>query len=121
MKRRNGPMITLVLCLLAFIWMISVVWHNFIDDGRTPPDSAFPAVPTDAVVKSVQLQCASGGCWREMSLEVDSMHAHQLINEMDLAEERCGFRNVLTLSRICIGADYFAQSEEVRVYMQYDF
>lgn len=121
MNKPNGCLISLVVGLLAFAWVLSVVWHNFLDEGRTPPESAFPAVPPGAVVKSIDVQCGSGGCWRVMDIEADSENVDNLINEMDLTEERCGARNVLTMSRVCAGADYLSQANELQVYMQYDF
>ncbi|MCC3278683.1 hypothetical protein LJ754_05845 [Arthrobacter sp. zg-Y40] len=55
-----------------------------------------------------------------MVIPVDSAAAAtEIINAVDLAEERCGARNILTFSRICTGAHHY--SDEVRVYLGYDY
>ena len=121
MNKSKGCLVTIVIGLLAFAWVMSAVWHNAIDDGRTPPESAFPAVPPNAVIESNEVKCGSGGCWREMVIEADSVSAYEIITKMDLAEERCGSRNILTMSRVCIGADYLTQAKVLQIYMRYDF
>ncbi|WP_181034029.1 hypothetical protein [Arthrobacter sp. GMC3] len=105
--------------LLTFAWVVSA-GLTFIDEGRTPPESAFPTVPGPALVKSVSKQCASGGCWREMAIETGSTaETKELINEMDLSQERCGARNLLTLIRICTGSGF--EGKELGIYLRYDY
>ncbi|GAA5229577.1 hypothetical protein GCM10025779_03900 [Arthrobacter cryoconiti] len=45
--------------------------------------------------------------------------ATELINQMNLSQERCSVRNLLTLSRICTGSRYAAN--ELRVFLRYDY
>ncbi|WP_146238915.1 hypothetical protein [Arthrobacter livingstonensis] len=119
MGKRRRHLLFIAVSLLAFVWVASV-GLTFIDEGKTPPGSAFPGVPGPAVVKGTSQECGSGGCWREMVIEAGSADvANELIDEMDLSQERCSARNLLTLSRICTGSSY--AGDELRVYLRYDY
>ncbi len=104
---------------MAFVWVTSV-GLTFINEGKIPSDTAFPDVPGPAVVKGISMQCGSGGCWREMAIEADStVVANELINEMDLSQERCSARNLLTLTRICTSSSH--AGGQLRVYLRYAY
>lgn len=119
MGKRRRKLLFIAVSLMAFVWVVSVGLTS-INEGKTPSDSAFPGVPRPAVVKGISTQCGSGGCWREMAIEADStMVANELINEMDLSQERCTARNLLTLTRICTGSSY--AGGELRVYLRYAY
>lgn len=119
MGKRRKFLLVIALSLLAFVWVVSV-GLTFIDEGKTPPDSAFPTFPELAVVKHVSKQCGSGGCWSELAIEAVSTDvAKEFINEMDLSQERCGARNLMTLTRTCTGSSF--AGKELRVYLRYEY
>ncbi|MCC9069543.1 hypothetical protein [Arthrobacter cryoconiti] len=119
MRKHLRHLLIIAVSLLAFAWVANV-GLTFIDEGKTPPSSAFPGVPGPAVVKGTSKECGSGGCWREMVIEAGSPQvATELINQMNLSQERCSVRNLLTLSRICTGSRYAAN--ELRVFLRYDY
>lgn len=116
-RRRNLLLITA--SLLALVWVANA-GLAFIDDAKTPPDSAFPGVPGSAVVKGISQECGSGGCWREMVIEAGSTDVvNELIEEMNLSQERCSTRNLLTLTQICTGSSH--TDDELRVYLRYSY
>ncbi len=119
MGKRRKNLLFIAISMLVFVWAVNVGW-TFIDEGKTPPGEAFPDVPGLAAVKGVSKHCGSGGCWREMAIEAGSADvANELINAMDLSQERCSARNLLTLSRICTGSSHVG--EELRVSLRYAY
>ncbi|TQS93600.1 hypothetical protein EU811_04735 [Arthrobacter sp. TS-15] len=86
-----------------FAWVCSILWTG-IDEGAVPPDSAFPSIPGPSQPRAVSTECGSGGCWREMAVEVEAPHtAESLAAEMGLASDRCGAANLWTLRKTCTG------------------
>lgn len=119
MRKRRKFLVMTVASIVAFAWLANVAW-NFIDEGATPPESAFPDVPAGVVVEGISHQCGSGRCWLEMAIEsVSTEAANRVINDMGLSQESCGSRNLLTWQRICAGP--LPGADGVHVYLQYDY
>ncbi|WP_421015438.1 hypothetical protein [Glutamicibacter creatinolyticus] len=126
-KRRDASKRTLYwilrtltgLGVLLLIWVAAVLWVR-LDEAAVPGTSAFPDQPTELVVGEPELQCASGGCWRELEVQAGTAaRARQLATDLGLETEQCGAWNPLIWRRTCIGAHVAGTA--VRIYAQYDY
>lgn len=126
-KRRDASRRTLFwilrtlagLGVLLLIWVAAVLWVR-LDEAAVPSTSAFPDLPAELVVGEPELQCASGGCWRELEVQAGTAaRARQLATDLGLETEQCGAWNPLIWRRTCIGAHVAGTA--VRIYAQYDY
>lgn len=109
-----------VLMVLFVIWVGGLLWGQ-IDEGNVPSDSAFPPVPAPSVAGEITTQCASGGCWREMVVEIDSTtSASAVAAAMGVTSERCEPLNVPTMKKTCVGTASSSTGEELRIYLRSD-
>lgn len=105
--------------VLLLIWVAAVLWVR-LDEAAVPGTSAFPDLPTELVVGEPELQCASGGCWRELEVQAGTAaRAQQLATDLGLETEQCGAWNPLIWRRTCTGAHVAGTA--VRIYAQYDY
>ncbi|TLK56349.1 hypothetical protein [Glutamicibacter sp. V16R2B1] len=105
--------------VLLLIWVAAVLWVR-LDEAAVPGTSAFPDLPTELIVGEPELQCASGGCWRELEVQAGTAaRARQLATDLGLETEQCGAWNPLIWRRTCIGAHVAGTA--VRIYAQYDY
>lgn len=106
-----------VVMVLLVVWVGGLVWGQ-IDEGNVPSDSAFPPVPAPSVVGEITTECASGGCWREMVVEIDpTQTAQSVAATMGVTSDRCGPLNVWTMRKTCLGTTPNSTGEELRIYL----
>jgi hypothetical protein len=104
--------------LAAFVVAGPVLWLE-IDEGAVPAASDAPPVPAGVTIADDEVRCGSGGCWRELTLTgLDGRSRAELEESMDLAQERCGARNLIDRRRLCIGLD--GADDEVVLYLRFD-
>ncbi|WP_244296543.1 hypothetical protein [Paenarthrobacter nitroguajacolicus] len=117
-RQRAVKLSVLTLALVSIAWLGSVLWAA-IDEGAVPPDAAFHAVPPPSQAGPISTGCGSGGCWREMVVDIKPPHtAQSLAAEMGLASERCEPMNLWTLRKTCTGiAD--SGGRGLHIYLQY--
>jgi hypothetical protein len=105
-----GVALLLVATLLhaAFLWA-------FADELPAPPASSLPDVPSSVQVVDEGEQCASGGCWQELSLlPAEGQSTRELAVQLGLDVERCEWVSVWDPRRVCVGS--MAESEILFVY-----
>lgn len=84
---------------LLIVWAGSIFWA-LIGEGDAPADAGFGAVPGPSQVKEISLGCGSGGCWREMVVDVEPPQAAQsLAAEMGIPQEQCEPLDLWTLRK----------------------
>jgi hypothetical protein len=107
----------LSLGMLLVAWIGSVAW-SAIDEGAVPSDSAFQVIPPPSEAGEIYKGCGSGGCWREMVVEIKPPQtALSLAAEMGLASERCEPMNLWTLRKTCTGISN--DREGLKIYLRY--
>lgn len=110
----------IALGVLSVIWAGGLFWGQ-IDEGNVPSDSAFPPVPPPSTMGEVTTACGSGGCWREMVVELKPQQsAGSVAAQMGLTPERCGPLNVWTMRKTCVGRAGGKTGEELRIYLLFD-
>ncbi|MGC4880564.1 hypothetical protein ACLQ26_30345 [Micromonospora sp. DT43] len=76
-----------LLSCLWVLWFLSL--RVFGDEGALPPKSRLPEVPAGASVVDESTECASGGCWRQLTLApAAGQTPEDLAREMGLTEEQ---------------------------------
>lgn len=107
----------LALGIFLIAWVGSILW-TAIDEGAVPSDSAFQVIPLPSEAGKISTGCGSGGCWREMSVDVRPPHtSRSLAAEMGLAKERCEPTNLWTLRKTCTGIS--SDAGGLKVYVRY--
>jgi hypothetical protein len=116
-RQRVGRLSVLALGIFLIAWIGSILW-TAIDEGAVPSDSAFQAIPLPSEAGEISKGCGSGGCWREMVVEVKPpQNAESLAAEMGLASERCEPLNLWTLRKTCTGLSN--DIEGLKIYVRY--
>ncbi|WP_433310249.1 hypothetical protein ACQP0U_22235 [Micromonospora sp. CA-269861] len=92
LRRRTKHVLVAVavpLGLLSCLWVLSFLWLQvFGTEGALPPKSRLPEVPSGASVVDEGTECASGGCWRTITVVPAAGQAPEdLAREMGLSEE----------------------------------
>ncbi|MGI5187513.1 hypothetical protein ACQEVI_05130 [Promicromonospora sp. CA-289599] len=91
-----------------------------LDESAMPPASSLPALPEGARVTGEDMGCASGGCWRELTVDAPpGMSDEQLKAEVLPDGYECAFQGVLDLRRVCAGV-IEAESKSVQFFVQYE-
>ena len=117
-RPRKGCISVLISGVVLVAWLCSILW-TAIDEGGVPSDAGFPAIPAPSTVGAISEECGSGGCWREMVVDVKPPQtASSLAVEMDLASERCEPVNLWTLRKTCTGIAN-AGGKDFRIYLRY--
>ncbi|MEU5784276.1 hypothetical protein [Micromonospora lupini] len=76
-----------LLSCLWVLWFLSL--RAFGDEGALPPKSRLPEVPAGASVVDESTECASGGCWRQITVApAAGQTPEDLAREMGLTEEQ---------------------------------
>lgn len=90
-----------------------------IDDGwAIPPSSDAPDLPAGVTITRDERQCASGGCWRELTLRgSEHQTPEELAVALEMPEEVCRARSLLDRRRVCTGVTV---GDQVRIYLQFD-
>lgn len=116
-KRVTKPAIIAVAVLLI-AWAASILWA-LVGENDVPSDAGFKAVPGPSQVKEITMGCGSGGCWREMVVDVEPPQtAPSLAAEMGITKEQCGPLDLWTLRKTCTGVAS-DRDGELRIYLQY--
>ncbi|MBQ1030466.1 hypothetical protein ABZ388_23540 [Micromonospora parva] len=81
--------VSVTLGLLSCLWVLSFVWlQMFKTEGELPPTSRMPQVPAGAKVTDEGMECASGGCWRTITVvPAAGQSSADLAREMGLSKE----------------------------------
>lgn len=117
-RYRWVPFSILAVVLILIAWAGSVLW-SAIDEGAVPSDSDFPQIPPAGERVQVSTQCGSGGCWREMVIDVESPETPESLGAaMGLVPERCGPLNLWTLRKTCSGIAS-STGEDLSIYLMY--
>lgn len=91
-----------------------------LDESATPPVSALTALPDGARVVTDAVGCASGGCWRELTVDAPAgMSGEELVAEVVPDGRVCGFQGVFDLRRVCLWA-MDTEAGSVDLAMQYE-
>ncbi|MFK0007061.1 hypothetical protein ACIQTZ_08405 [Paenarthrobacter sp. NPDC090520] len=117
--KRTGSVVLVALVAVLIAWAGSILWV-LTGESDVPPDEGFRAVPGPSQVREITLGCGSGGCWREMVIDVKPPQtAPSLAADMGISTEQCGPLNLWTLRKTCTGvaADH---NGELRIYLKYD-
>ncbi|MFF0255832.1 hypothetical protein ACFYPW_25395 [Micromonospora zamorensis] len=74
--------------LLSCLWVLGFLsLRVFGTEGALPPDSRIPKVPSGASIIDEGMECASGGCWRLISVQpAAGQTPEDLADEMGLTE-----------------------------------
>ncbi|WP_410816168.1 hypothetical protein [Micromonospora sp. 050-3] len=104
--KRTLVAVSVTLGLLSCLWVLSFLWLQvFKTEGSLPPKSRMPEVPSGATVADESMECASGGCWRTITLvPATGQSPEDLAREMGLSE---GLRlppTVLDPATVYVGA-----------------
>jgi len=106
-------LVTAFWALMYLVW-VPAIWTG-IDEAGVPSRSP---VPAELVVTDDKTDCASGGCWRELSVQPPAgQSATDLISTWDV-EEGCAPQTWIDLRRVC--TEVSIRGQEVRVHLQYD-
>ncbi|MET7948941.1 hypothetical protein [Micromonospora sp. NPDC005324] len=87
--KRTLVAVSVMLGLLSCLWCLSFLWLQMSKtEGALPPESRMPRVPPGATVADKSMECASGGCWRTITLvPAAGQSPEDLAREMGLSEE----------------------------------
>ncbi|MEU7846103.1 hypothetical protein [Micromonospora parva] len=88
--KRTLLAVSVTVGLLSCLWVLRFLWLQvFHTEGALPPMSRVPQVPAGATVTHEGMECASGGCWRTITLAPAGGQSPQdLARAMGLAEEQ---------------------------------
>ncbi|CCH19936.1 hypothetical protein [Micromonospora lupini] len=92
-RRRTKRVLVAVAVTVGLLSCLWVLWflslRVFGDEGALPPKSRLPEVPAGASVVDESTECASGGCWRQLTVApAAGQTPEDLAREMGLTEER---------------------------------
>ena len=73
-----------------------------VDESAVPPSRAAPDLPPGVTVAGEEVQCGSGGCWRDLRLHgpADRTPA-ELLADVGLADWTCGAVGLLDRRTVC--------------------
>ncbi|WP_147264093.1 hypothetical protein [Desertihabitans brevis] len=129
MRRTTIAVLSACAVGLAAAVAAPVLWLQ-VDEMAVPPAAELAPLPAGVTVVADEVQCASGGCWRELT--VDGSEGG---SEAELAAgvgaalglptgidgepgESCHARSWLDLRRVCTGVG--VRRGDVYVYLQYE-
>ena len=94
-----------------------VLWLR-IDEAGVPPLSD-ARLPAGATVRHEEIQCGSGGCWRELTLDgLPGNSSEERAASIGHPHETCRARSLIDRRRVCTGVTVVGQ--RIRLYLQYD-
>lgn len=108
-----------LLVTVAGVALVGPVVMIEIDDGwAIPPSSDAPDLPAGVTIANDERQCASGGCWRELTLRgAEHQTPEELAAILHMPEEVCRARSPLDWRRVCTGVTL---GDHVHVYLQFE-
>lgn len=107
------------LVLLAALVLFGPVLWLAVDEEAVPASSDVPALPAGVTVTHEDVQCGSGGCWRELRLRgTGGQSAAEIAAGVGLQHETCQARSLLDRRRVCSGVSVIG--DDVRLYVRFD-
>lgn len=99
--------VSVTLGLLSCLWGVSFLWLQLSKtEGAVPPTSRMPQVPSGATVADEGTECASGGCWRTITLvPAAGQSPEDLARAMGLSEELRLPPTLFDPASVSVGAD----------------
>lgn len=113
-----------VAALMGVRFAYVVMSHLLVDEGPVPSRSFDPEIPVGATLLSSEINCASGGCWRELHIDPpEGLSAQELAQEMGIESKRCTLLPSLDVLSVCITSEVGHQSNPadapLQVYIRY--
>lgn len=98
---------SVTLGLLSCLWVLSFLWLQvFKTEGSLPPKWRIPEVPPGATVADESMECASGGCWRTITvMPAAGQSPEDLAREMGLSEDLSLSPTLFDPASVYVGAD----------------
>jgi hypothetical protein len=94
-----------VSALLVVILLHAAYLLVFVDELPAPPSSSLPDLPSSVLVVDEGQVCASGGCWRELTIRPSGGNsAIELAAQLGLDVETCEPGNLWDPRQLCIGS-----------------
>lgn len=99
--------VSVTLGLLSCLWVLSFLWLQvFKTEGSLPPTWRMPEVPPGATVADESMECASGGCWRTITVvPAAGQSPEDLAREMGLSEDLSLSPTLFDPASVYVGAD----------------
>ncbi|MDG9678082.1 hypothetical protein [Micromonospora sp. DH14] len=104
--KRTLLAVSVTVGLLSCLWVMRFLWLQvFHTEGALPPMSRVPQVPAGATVTDESMECASGGCWRTITVVPAAGQSPQdLAREMGLTQEQTLPPTLLDPMSVYLGA-----------------
>ena len=100
--------VVLLLVLVMLWWVVPFVRLSF-DEGSVPSNRVAQAVPAGVEVVDAEVQCGSGGCWRDLTLRWPDHSAIDLRTSLGLppggTTQRCRAASLVDRRYACVGVD----------------
>lgn len=107
-----------VLSALAMVFLAAPVLWLTIDEAAVPPASDAPSLPDGVRAADQEVNCASGGCWREWRLSgPQTQSAAGVRDSLGISHEDCAPRGLLDRREVCTWLNVV--DGEVRLYLQF--
>ncbi|MCG5473132.1 hypothetical protein LADH09A_001020 [Micromonospora sp. LAH09] len=92
--------------LLSCLWVLGFLrLQVFGTEGALPPDSRIPTVPPGASIVDEGMECASGGCWRRITVQpAAGQTPEDLAHDMGLTEEQSLSPTLFDPGSVYVGA-----------------
>lgn len=95
--------------VLVTLWLVVPLLRLAVDEGSVPSNRAAKAVPTGVEIVSAEVQCGSGGCWRDLTLRWPEHSTTELRTRLGLpppgTAQRCRPASLLDRRHACVGVD----------------
>jgi len=116
-RRVAGTSAALV-AVVAVLLAAPVVALEF-DEAAVPPSSDVPALPAGVTIAGEEVQCGSGGCWRELRLRgPEGLTPAEVAASVGPPYETCSARSLLDRRTVCSGID--VHGDDVVLHVQFD-
>ena len=108
-RRRTLIRTEVLVLVLVTLWLVIPVLRLAVDEGSVPSNRAARAVPAGIEIVTAEVQCGSGGCWRDLTLQWPDHSAAELRAKLGLPPgstgQRCGPASLLDRRYACVGVD----------------
>ena len=95
--------------VLVMLWCVVPLVRLAVDEGSVPSNGAARIVPAGVVVINAEVQCGSGGCWRDLTLRWPDHSAIDLRTRLGLppggTTQRCRAASLVDRRYACLGVD----------------
>ena len=101
--------VAVLVLVLVMLWLVVPVVRLAVDEGSVPSNRAARAVPAGVEVVAAEVQCGSGGCWRDLTLRWLDHPAADLRARLGLPPggmtQRCRAASLVDRRYACVGVD----------------